>query len=413
VAGKGRTGVVVTAYLLYSGFFRTTLEALDFFANRRGSGITYPCQKRYIEYLFRVLQGFMPNPKPVTLHRILLTGLPNVGGTGRCAPFVNIYVGADIESERPTFTTRARVRNYDAVVTRFVVIDLDATLQGDVLLRLYHLPNAGSEQFLCRLQFHTGFIERGDVLATRFSRAHIDEASKLTAPSNFALDLFMRDATPAEAERVPPRPAFPWAKEREEYLSRCQEHDRLHVARLEALREEIKKEPPLAPAPQRPLQPQARQSPHSFTPQPSLLRNAEPAPATFVGSSLLLNGGAAPASEFAPPAAAARAHAPASAGAKQRSATLSDAQDAAPPPLAAGRSALSAALKGPSQEEEVVRAVNMGDVRIVPDVIHEGPLRPAGAVAEGDDEFDESSDDEVAVEQSFGSAGPPGYSGRE
>ena len=52
-AGKGRTGVMICSYLVFSGLCETTEKALRYYARIRtknNSGITIPSQKRYINY---------------------------------------------------------------------------------------------------------------------------------------------------------------------------------------------------------------------------------------------------------------------------------------------------------------------------------------------------------------------------
>ena len=57
-AGKGRTGVMVCAYLVFTQAFND-LEAIEVYGHRRtynGKGVTIPSQKRYISYFCRFLR---------------------------------------------------------------------------------------------------------------------------------------------------------------------------------------------------------------------------------------------------------------------------------------------------------------------------------------------------------------------
>ena len=52
-AGKGRTGMMIVSYLVFSGLCKTVEEAMQHYGRQRtknGRGVTIPSQKRYIEY---------------------------------------------------------------------------------------------------------------------------------------------------------------------------------------------------------------------------------------------------------------------------------------------------------------------------------------------------------------------------
>ncbi|KAI9168241.1 Telomerase protein component 1 [Blastocladiella emersonii ATCC 22665] len=73
-AGKGRTGVMICAYLLYSGFSGTPEGAMYFYGNARtsdGQGVTIPSQVRYIKYWHHLLH----QKDPYTERALVLTAV--------------------------------------------------------------------------------------------------------------------------------------------------------------------------------------------------------------------------------------------------------------------------------------------------------------------------------------------------
>jgi len=75
-AGKGRTGFMISALLVYNGTFKTAGESLKFFGYRRtsdGKGVTIPSQLRYVHYVEEVLarrkasKVTKPRPPPAAI----------------------------------------------------------------------------------------------------------------------------------------------------------------------------------------------------------------------------------------------------------------------------------------------------------------------------------------------------------
>ena len=71
-AGKGRTGLMICAFLLFSGRFSSAKDVLDYYASKRtfdSKGVTLPSQRRYVAYFAAKLElGLEYSPA-----RLLLT----------------------------------------------------------------------------------------------------------------------------------------------------------------------------------------------------------------------------------------------------------------------------------------------------------------------------------------------------
>jgi len=85
-AGKGRTGLMICSYMLYSGEWKTADEALNFYAAMRTynqKGVTIPSQLRYVNYTATMVQnGYkIPEQKYLILKTIGFQTIPKVANS--------------------------------------------------------------------------------------------------------------------------------------------------------------------------------------------------------------------------------------------------------------------------------------------------------------------------------------------
>uniref|UniRef100_A0A7S4I4M9 Phosphatidylinositol-3,4,5-trisphosphate 3-phosphatase n=1 Tax=Odontella aurita TaxID=265563 RepID=A0A7S4I4M9_9STRA len=248
-AGKGRTGTMISCYLLHSGHSRTAEEALRTFGvdrTKNGRGVTIPSQMRYVHYYERVLGGFEAKPQLYKIERVRLTGgIPDFASAvagGGCDPFLRISeVRLDENSgdNGIMFSMLARkevvydqrkhiksIRHYSAGGDKANgAIDLhcsdhDVIVKGDVRLSLYHeeisWPKSKKKE-MCRVWFHTGFVkEDGKSIAGEsigrchilsFTKANIDWACKdkksKVFDAGFEMEVILTDLQASKSTDVP------------------------------------------------------------------------------------------------------------------------------------------------------------------------------------------------------------------
>ena len=196
---------MVCSYLVFNNKFKTSKEALDFFAERRTDksvgekfqGVETPSQSRYVEYFTRIMTQMsrnIPEPKVLRLKSIKISAVLSVGAGN----------GSDLsctisENREQVFAmdfgqqTNCRT-DYDSVVDLLTVDPINCpTLSGDVRLKFNcktkSVPRA-YEDCAFYFWFNTSFIEDRQL---RLDRTELDNPHKPKTWSvyreNFAIEL--------------------------------------------------------------------------------------------------------------------------------------------------------------------------------------------------------------------------------
>ncbi|EDV26470.1 uncharacterized protein TRIADDRAFT_54505 [Trichoplax adhaerens] len=172
--GKGRTGVVIAAYLQYSKVCSTPEAALEVFKMKRfhnkNGGVTQPSQIRYVGYFHDFISGKMNLHKsPVYLRQVVIHGVPNYEHKG-CRPYVTIM---DNHSEHPYETETQIITERDTTI-RFN-FPHNFKLFGDVIVRCYHRKSRASPEIIFRCQFHTAMLSKFPLV---LGKHELDDARK-------------------------------------------------------------------------------------------------------------------------------------------------------------------------------------------------------------------------------------------
>ncbi|XP_010891699.2 tensin-2 isoform X1 [Esox lucius] len=172
---KGKTGVIIAAYMHYSKISAGADQALSTLAMRKFcedkvSSSLQPSQNRYIYYFGGLLSGSIKmNSSPLFLHQVLIPTLPNFQGEGGYFPFLKIY-----QSMQLVYTSGIYDLQGSGGRRLCVTIEPALLLKGDVMVKCYHRRAQGAERdTVFRLQFHTCTIHGAQLW---FGKGELDEA---------------------------------------------------------------------------------------------------------------------------------------------------------------------------------------------------------------------------------------------
>ncbi|KFQ45792.1 Cyclin-G-associated kinase, partial [Nestor notabilis] len=175
------SAVVVCSFLCFCRLFTTAEAAVYMFSMKRCPPGIWPSHKRYIEYMCDMMaeEPIIPHSKPILIRSIIMTPVPLFSKQRNgCRPFCEVYVG----DERVTTTSQ----EYDKMKEFKIedgkaVIPLGITVQGDVLIVIYHarstlggrLQAKMASMKMFQIQFHTGFVPR-NATTVKFAKYDLD-----------------------------------------------------------------------------------------------------------------------------------------------------------------------------------------------------------------------------------------------
>ncbi|KAM7415819.1 hypothetical protein PAMA_018060 [Pampus argenteus] len=212
--GRAASAVAVCSFLCFCRLFTTAEAAVYMFSMKRCPPGIAPSHKRYIEYMCDMMaeEPIIPHSKPVIIHSIVMTPVPlfNKQRNG-CRPFCEVYVG----DERVLTTSQEydRMKDFKTEDGR-AEIPLNVTVQGDVLVVIYHarstlggrLQAKMASMKMFQIQFNTGFVPR-NATTVKFAKYDLDACDiQEKYPDLFQVNLDIE----VEARDRPSTKSPPW-----------------------------------------------------------------------------------------------------------------------------------------------------------------------------------------------------------
>ncbi|XP_073540946.1 cyclin-G-associated kinase isoform X2 [Phyllobates terribilis] len=179
--GRAASAVVVCSFLCFCRLFTTAEAAVYMFSMKRCPPGIWPSHKRYIEYMCDMMaeEPIIPHSKPILIKAIVMTPVPLFSKLRNgCRPFCEVYVGDErVATTSQEYDKMREFRTEDCKAE----IPLDVTVQGDVLIVIYHarstlggrLQAKMTSMKMFQIQFHTGFVPR-NATTVKFAKYDLD-----------------------------------------------------------------------------------------------------------------------------------------------------------------------------------------------------------------------------------------------
>lgn len=169
-AGKGRTGVMICCYLIYSNFVSGWKQALKYYGIMRtydGKGVTIKSQIRYIQFFEQIIKHNIPHPinsPRVLLKKIIFSSVPNFNLiSDGCKPYFDIQNGNFLYSYKKE--NQDKIRNY-YLGDKVNIHSINTYLQGDFLMIFYNDGIFGKKKMF-KFWYNTYFIPQDRIISIK------------------------------------------------------------------------------------------------------------------------------------------------------------------------------------------------------------------------------------------------------
>eukprot|EP01129_Flabellula_baltica_P012725 TRINITY_DN5782_c0_g1_i2.p1 TRINITY_DN5782_c0_g1~~TRINITY_DN5782_c0_g1_i2.p1 ORF type:complete len:549 (-),score=98.29 TRINITY_DN5782_c0_g1_i2:433-2079(-) len=182
LAGKGRTGTVISCYLLFSGLFDDPAHARNYFARKRSHnnwGVSGPSQIRTVNWFWDILnRKCIPREKTLNMTEIIINKVPDFSISPRrngFCPVISIYDFNNLNAEMTLIWSNnslkplAYEKGDEPVHIR---IPEGCIVTGDVLILFEHV-SMFSKEVVCRFSFSIDMVIDNNL---SFRRLEIDDA---------------------------------------------------------------------------------------------------------------------------------------------------------------------------------------------------------------------------------------------
>lgn len=206
LAGRGRTGTVITSFLQYIHHFKTADAALTHFAARRSTknkGVSMPSQLRYVHYFEELLSKKLYFiPQTLLVSNITIGPLPDQSSGS--APYLFEISNIDnyykpyffinpSTSQAPTY----KCTYSEATGVMNIVFNPLLPISGDVNIRV-RVPDSSANfipTIVCRVSFNTYFV---DQTGTEFAFKDIDVRNpwKSKVSKSLSMSLEFKEMSP-------------------------------------------------------------------------------------------------------------------------------------------------------------------------------------------------------------------------
>jgi len=176
LAGKGRTGTLISCLLLYLKEFDTAADCLKYYGLMRvdnGKGVTVPSQIRYVFYFEQILKNNIAHPivfKKLCIKKIRMVTIPSFSK-------ITFVVENKVDNKNNVFTyNKKETLEENAPFVDYELGDEGFMVCGDVKILFYNVPMFGSKDKIFKLWFNTNFVPEDGVLEIK--KDLIDKACK-------------------------------------------------------------------------------------------------------------------------------------------------------------------------------------------------------------------------------------------